>query len=114
MRDEQEIGGRVTQDSEIETIRRLWREDLQAIIEDLEFKLRPHVSVQGERTPYMTVRDLQNELGFSEPFILKLCADPAFPAIKIGTTWRVSRADFVIWFEGKKKDKAESQIDPHA
>lgn len=98
----------------MESFRRLLEEDRRALLDELEIRLRPHAAVRGEEAPYLTVKDLQKELGYSEPSILKLCSDPSFPAIKIGTEWRVSRSDFDFWIEGKKKEKERPQSHPHA
>lgn len=97
----------------MESFRRLLEEDRRALLDELEIRLRPHAVVRGESAPFLTVKDLQQELGYSEPSILKLCSDPTFPAFKIGTEWRVSRSDFEIWIESKKKEKERPQSHSH-
>ncbi|MCO6465981.1 MAG: helix-turn-helix domain-containing protein [Bradyrhizobiaceae bacterium] len=116
MQNEQEqIFIQMTKDQLVELIRRVSAEDRKALIHDLEIRLRPDPQKPKEESSYLTVRELQQELGFSEPIILKLCKnDSSFPAVKVGSEWRVRRVDLNEWWEskkGKKKAGAESPSD---
>ena len=95
----------MTKDQLVEMIRTVSAEDRKALLSDLEIRLRPHPQKSKEESSYLTVRDLQRELGYSEPYVLKLCNDPSFPAVKVGVEWRVRRSDFNEWWERKKQEK---------
>lgn len=95
----------MTKEQLVETIRRGSAEDRKALLSDLEIRLRPHPQKPKEESSYLTVRDLQQELGYSEPYVLKLCNDPSFPAVKVGVEWRVRRVDLNEWWERKKQEK---------
>lgn len=107
MHNEQEqIFIQMTKDQLVELIRKVSAEDRKVLIHDLEIRLRPHPQKPKEESSYLTVRELQRELGFSEPLILKLCKnDSSFPAVKVGSEWRVRRVDLNEWWERKKRDK---------
>lgn len=95
----------MTKEQLVEMIRKVSADDRKTLLSDLEIRLRPHPQKPKEESSYLTVRELQQELGYSEPYILKLCNDPSFPAVKVGVEWRVRRADLNAWWERKKLEK---------
>ena len=59
-------------------------------------KLRENLANQKE---YLSVADMASEFGIHEMTFYRMIRDKKIPAFKIGSQWRVRRADLNKWLE---------------
>lgn len=59
-------------------------------------KIRENLANQKE---YLSVADMANEFGIHEMTFYRMIRDKKIPAFKIGSQWRVRRADLNKWLE---------------
>ena len=55
-----------------------------------------------QKSEFLTVDELCDELKCSPTVAGQLCNTKGFPAQKIGREWRVHRPSMIVWFTGRK------------
>lgn len=69
-------------------------------------KLNGNLANQAPKE-YLSVSDMATEFGIHEMTFYRMIRDKKIPAFKIGSQWRVRRADLDRWLEGRCSLPAE-------
>jgi excisionase family DNA binding protein len=69
-------------------------------------KLSDNLANQAPKE-YLSVSDMATEFGIHEMTFYRMIRDKKIPAFKIGSQWRVRRADLDRWLEGRCSLPAE-------
>jgi excisionase family DNA binding protein len=72
----------------------------------------PPVSIKtlAELPVTLTTRDVEAFLGVCHSTVCKLLQTPGFPALKVGTHWKVPKDDLLAWMKQQQTQRQEMRV----